>query len=329
MLSSFALKRSSRDQDPPIIERIKRQDPTSRLILTEAQRRGLDIQVIDADRACFRLSRGARSIRCHESLTELTTQAALARCEDKRVTSRILRDAGLSVPDQREADGLEQSLAFLAQHGTLAVKPANGEQGSGVSVGIRTPADLTRAIALASAVGTPVLLEQAVSGVDLRMVVIDYKVSAAAVRRPPRVVGNGKHTVAQLIEQESARRSRATAGASTIPVDAETERCVREAGYEFDSVLTDGTELVLRGAANVHTGGTIEDVTSEVSSSLVATAERAARVLEIPVVGIDMIVPSIFGTRYWILEANERPGFANHEPEPVAERFLDFLFPDS
>jgi D-alanine-D-alanine ligase-like ATP-grasp enzyme len=161
------------------------------------------------------------------------------------------------------------------------------------------------------------------------MVVIDFKVSAAAVRRPPRVAGTGLHTVAQLIDAESRRRSAATRGASAIPLDGETTRCVREAGHEFDSVLPAGAEIILRGAANVHTGGTIEDVTSEVSSALIATAQRAARILDIPVVGIDMIVPSIAGGRSWILEANERPGFANHEPEPVAERFLDFLFPES
>ncbi|HMR10881.1 MAG TPA: hypothetical protein PKA88_34120, partial [Polyangiaceae bacterium] len=109
----------------------------------------------------------------------------------------------------------------------------------------------------------------------------------------------------------------------------ETERCVRAAGYELDDILLAGERIVVRRAANLHTGGTIHDVTGDIHPRLVQAAERAAEALDIPVVGLDFMVPEITGPRYHIIEANERPGLANHEPQPTAERFVNLLFPQT
>jgi GNAT-family acetyltransferase (TIGR03103 family) len=304
-------------------------DPSSKLVIEEAERRGIAVEVLSAHAEWFRLSYGGRTITCRESLSELTSAVALSRCDDKQVTTRLLRAAGLSTPAQRAAGAATQNQAFLREHGVLVVKPARGEQGRGISVGVQSPEALTRCIERAAAVHTPVLLEQWVEGEDLRVIVIGHKLAAAAVRRPPRVVGNGTDTLRALIEAQSARRQAATAGHSKIPIDEETVRCLRESDYDLASVLPAGKEVVVRRAANLHQGGTIHDVTAEVHPALVDAACRASRALEIPVVGLDMIVPSIHGPAYWILEANERPGLANHEPQPTAARFVDLLFPET
>ena len=85
----------------------------------------------------------------------------------------------------------------------------------------------------------------------------------------------------------------------------------------------------VRRTANLHTGGTIHDVTARLHPKLAEAAVRASRALEIPVVGLDFMVPAIDGEDYAIVEANERPGLANHEPQPTAERFIDLLFPQT
>jgi GNAT-family acetyltransferase (TIGR03103 family) len=302
-------------------------DPSSRLIIEEARRRGIAVE-IEAPRAeYFRLRHGPRAISCRESLSELTSAVAMSRCDDKRITARVLRAAGLSTPAQLEAGDTARELAFLREHGQLVVKPARGEQGRGVCVGIRTPELLAAAIERAALIGGTVLLEQLVSGDDLRIIVIGGELAAAALRRPPRVCGDGEHSLRDLIAFQSLRRAAETAGESKIPLDEETRRCVREAGFELSDVLPRGRELQVRGAANVHTGGTIHDVTDRLHPALREVAVRAARVLEMPVVGLDLVVPSIEAGAYWILEANERPGLANHEPQPLAARFVDLLFP--
>jgi D-alanine-D-alanine ligase-like ATP-grasp enzyme len=152
---------------------------------------------------------------------------------------------------------------------------------------------------------------------------------AAAIRRPAEVIGTGEHSILQLIRKQSRRRAAATGGESGIPEDDETRRCVEDAGFNFDAVLPAGDTLVVRKTANLHTGGTIHDVTSELSSTLAEAAVTAARAIDIPVVGFDFIVPHLDREAYAFIEANERPGLANHEPQPTAERFVDLLFPQT
>ena len=146
-------------------------------------------------RGFFALTFGGRTIVCRESLSELTTAVAMSRCDDKRVTRRVLLKAGLRVPAQRVAGrASRERRASSAQHGRVVVKPARGEQGAGVSVDIRTAEELQRPWKRPGACSDDVLLEELVEGEDLRIIVIDYQVVAAAVRRPPQVTGTGEHT---------------------------------------------------------------------------------------------------------------------------------------
>lgn len=301
----------------------------ARIITDEAHRRGVRVEVLDGEANYFRLSLGARSIVCRESLTELTSAIAMSRCADKSVTARILREAGLRVPDQQGAATDQQNAAFLHRHGRVVVKPKSGEQGQGVFVDIRTEAELERAIRSARRFGSEVMLEQFVTGLDLRIIVIDKQAVAAALRKPPEVVGNGRDTIQDLIERLSRRRRAQTGGESSIPLDDETQRVVASQGYMMDSVLPEGCSVMVRNTANLHTGGTIEDVTDALHPSLKEVAVRAADALDIPVTGLDLLIPSVSSDVYTIIEANERPGLANHEPQPTAQRFLDFLFPQT
>ncbi|HET7307989.1 MAG TPA: N-acetylglutaminylglutamine synthetase [Gammaproteobacteria bacterium] len=302
-------------------------NPYATIIVNEARRRGIAVEVIDAEGGYFALAVGGRRIVCRESLSELTTAVAMSRCDDKRVTRRLLARAGLNVPAQQSAEDPDANAAFLKRYGAVVVKPARGEQGRGISVNLRESAELAPAVAAAQKVCDDVILEEFIDGIELRLIVIDCTLVAAAVRRPPAITGSGEHTIAQLIDKQSRRRAAATDGESRIPVDDETRRCIGARGYDLDDVLPAGEVLQVRDAANLHVGGLLEDVTPQLGPVLRQKAEEAARALDIPVVGLDFIVPAINGDRYAILEANERPGLANHEPQPTAERFIDLLFP--
>ena len=304
-----------------------RLNPYARIIVDEARRRGIGVEVVDAEGGFFRLTSGGRSILCRESLSELTSGVAVSICDDKAVTRRVVERAGVRVPEQIEFESRAQLAEFLERHKTLVIKPARGEQGRGVAVGIDDLDEAMLAVERARAHCDRVLVETCVQGEDLRLVVIDYKVVAAALRRPARVVGDGRSTVRELIASQSRRRAAATGGESKIPLDAETERCLANAGLTLDEAPEKGAEIQVRRTANLHTGGTIHDVTDEVHPQLVASAVRAARAINVPVTGIDFIVRSPRAAHYAFIEANERPGLANHEPQPTAERFVDLLFP--
>lgn len=302
-------------------------NPYARVIVDEALRRGIEVQVDDADAGLFTLSHGGRRIRCRESLSDLTSAVSMTLCQDKRLTHRALAQAGLHLPAQRLAGSAEENAAFLAEHGSLVVKPVDGEQGQGVAVDLRTPLDVQDAIERASTFDSRVLLESFHPGFDLRILVIGFAVVAAAIRRPAEVIGDGQHSIGELIDAQSRRRQAATEGESRIPKDAETLRTLHAAGVDYDSVLPAGQRLAVRKTANLHTGGSLEDVTDILHPALADAAVKAARALDIPVVGLDLLVPAADQPEYVFIEANERAGLANHQPQPTAERFIDLLFP--
>lgn len=328
----FAVKRKNQINEKLFTgpdEGFEELNPYARIIVDEARRRGIHTEVTDGPGGFFRLTQGGRSIHCRESLSELTTAVAMSICDDKTVTRRVVEAAGVTVPDQIDGDTADDAeiAAFIEKHGSIVVKPARGEQGRGIAVGIDNLEDAKDAIKTASEVSERVLLEACFEGDDLRVIVIDYRVVAAALRKPAQVTGDGQTSISELIEATSRRRSAATGGESRIPMDAETTRCVKHAGYDMDDVLPEGETIAVRKAANLHTGGTIHDVTGELHEDLAAAAVNAARAIEIPVTGIDLMIKKPHQADYVFIEANERPGLANHEPQPTAEKFIDLLFP--
>lgn len=304
-------------------------NPYAAIIVKEALRRGITVDVLDEENAYFRLTFGGRSVVCRESLSEMTTAIAMSRCDDKAVTSKLLSSHGLRVPDQRLAGTDQENKAFLRKHGAVVVKPAQGEQGHGVHVNLTTVGEVRSAVSMARRISSRVVIEEFCQGRDMRLVVINHELVAASIRKPPMIKGDGINTIEFLIRKQSRRRAAATGGESSIPLDAETERCIGGNGYTLTDVLPEGEKLQVYNTANLHTGGTIHDVTARVHPELRKAAIHAAEILDIPVVGLDFMVEAVDRPEYVIIEANERPGLANHEPQPTAEKFIDLLFPQT
>ena len=330
-LSTFAIKRKNGINQPLFLGPGPEVglNPYASILVEEAYKRGIDVQIDDAAAGLFTLSHGGRRIRCRESLSDLTSAISMSLCQDKCLTHKVLSQAGLNVPTQQLAGNADDNLAFVEEHGRVVVKPVDGEQGNGVAVDLDSIEQVQQAIEAARAFDSRVLLESFHEGLDLRILVIGFEVVAAAIRRPAQVIGDGQHRIQRLIEAQSRRRQAATGGESRIPLDAETLRTVQAAGYDYDSILPAGQVLAVRRTANLHTGGCLEDVTAVLHPVLADAAIRAARALDIPVVGLDLMVPAADQPDYVFIEANERAGLANHEPQPTAERFIDLLFPHS
>ena len=330
-LSTFAIKRKNGINQPLFLGPGPEVglNPYASILVEEAYKRGIDVQIDDAAAGLFTLSHGGRRIRCRESLSDLTSAISMSLCQDKCLTHKVLSQSGLNVPTQQLAGNADDNLAFVEEHGRVVVKPVDGEQGNGVAVDLDSIEQVQQAIEAARAFDSRVLLESFHEGLDLRIVVIGFEVVAAAIRRPAQVIGDGQHRIQRLIEAQSRRRQAATGGESRIPLDAETLRTVQAAGYDYDSILPAGQVLAVRRTANLHTGGCLEDVTAVLHPVLADAAIRAARALDIPVVGLDLMVPAADQPDYVFIEANERAGLANHEPQPTAERFIDLLFPHS
>ena len=304
-------------------------NPYAQLIADEAMVRGIGVTVLDPSIGEMLLSYGDRTVHTIESLSDHTSAVAFRRCDDKALTRTVFERAGLRLPPGRLATFDQADVAFLDEWRDIVVKPARGEGGEGVTVGVTDEVGLELAIELARSSCPDVLLEQRSEGEDLRIVVIDGEVVAASVRRPPVVVGDGRSTVDQLIDRLDSKRRAETGGSSRIVSDDVTVGVVEAGGHDMRTVLADGVELAVRRTANLHTGGTIHDVTEVLHPGLAEVAVRAAEAIGIPVLGLDLMVPAPDQADYVIIEANEQPGLANHEPQPTAERFIDLLFPET
>ena len=328
-IQTFAIKKKNAFNEKLFVgkSQVHNLNPYAAIIVNEALARGIEVTVDDEQANLFTLTHGGRSVRCHESLTDLTSAVAMTLCQNKFLTHRCLQRHELKTPAFIQHESIEDSIAFMHKHGSVVVKPADSEQGKGICCDVRDEETLELAITAAHQISGNVLLESYHAGLDLRVVVIGYEVVAAAIRRPAEITGDGTTPIRKLIEKQSRRRAAATGGESRIPLDGETLRCLQLQGLDWDSVPQEGQVIPVRKTANLHTGGTLIDVTDQLHPELREAAIRAARALEIPVTGIDMMVPGPDQPEYVIIEANERPGLANHEPQPTAQKFIDLLFP--
>ncbi len=328
-IKEFCLKHKSPLNEPYFVKHKPEEklNPYAEAIVKEARKRGIYVDVFDNFSGYFSLTFGGRTITCKESLSELTNAISLSICEDRGATNRILKKAGLSVPEQMKAG--RDDAAFLSAHKTIVVKPSVGEKGKGVTVDVTTKESLKKAVQKAKRVSNLVILEEKVIGLDLRVVVIDYEVVAAAIRKPPFITGTGKHSVQQLLDKLNRRKAAATKGENMVPMDDETKQMIKKSGYGLESVLPEGKTLALRKITSLYTGSMLEDVTPILNSSIKEAAIKAAKAIDIPIVGLDFIVPDVTKGRYKIVEAKARVGLTNHEPNPTIERFVDLLFPQT
>jgi D-alanine-D-alanine ligase-like ATP-grasp enzyme len=296
-------------------------------ITNEAKRRGIRIKVIDPVTPIFVLEHGGQSVRCYNALTDRVGAVTFHLAQHKRLANRFLRDRGFPVPDQILYTSMPQAQAFLEREGSVVVKPCTQWGGRGVSVAVSTPAELERAIRRARQFEEDVVIEECVQGIDERLIFVDFRFVASIRRCAARVTGNGRDTIRALVLR-SNRAERRIDPSHQIPLDAETGRNLKALGLAWDSVPKAGASVQVRLTSNYHTGGSIEITTDTISRRLVRTAERAARLLNLPVVGIDFLVDPKTG-RYWFIELSPDLAISPPEGEEVARRFLDYLFPET
>jgi len=320
----------------------ERLGPSTGSIVGEAASRGIPWMRLNKYSLC-QLGYGANQKRIQATVTSETSSIGVELACDKEDTKYLLEQAEVEVPRGdiiRRESSLNDACDYVGY--PLVIKPVDGNHGRGITVDINNYEDALVAFKHAkdSSRSGAIIVEKFITGEDYRLLVINNVLVAAAIRTPAHVIGNGKATIQELIDEvnKDPRRGYGHEKVLTqITANELTKTLIKDAGYTLDSVLAEDEKLILKDTANLSTGGTAEDVTDIVHPANVSMAERISKIIDLDICGIDImttdITKPISETGGAVLEVNAGPGFRMHLapttglPRNVAAPVIDKLFP--
>ncbi len=315
--------------------------PSTGAIVAAAKKRGIPSRRLNKDSLVL-LGFGSKQRRIVATETCRTGAIAEALAQDKEMTRALLSAVGVPVPRGRAvADAEDAWTAAQEIGGAVVVKPQYGNHGRGVTTNLTTRESVLAAYANALEVASSIMVESFAPGDDYRLFVVNNKVVAAAKRDPAQVVGDGVHTVRELVTEVNRDPRRGDDHGcvlTKITLDAIALTVLADQGFKPESIPATGQVVLIRRNANLSTGGTATDVTDEVHPDVIARAIDAARVIGLDVAGIDVIIKDIRRPMEEqggiVCEVNAGPGLRMHlepsvgQPRPVAEAIVEHLFPN-
>ena len=263
---------------------------------------------------------GSKQRRIQAAEMDVTSAISEAIAQDKELTKKLLAAAGVPVPGGRAVKDAEDAWVAALEVGLpVVVKPLDGNQGKGVTVNITTKEHLTSAFSIAKEFRDDILVERYMPGNDFRLLVVGDKLVAAARRDPPKVVGDGVHTVTELVaqvNQDPKRGSGHSTSLTKIRIDDIARACLANQGFSPEAVPAKGQRVNLRNNANLSTGGSATDVTDDVHPEVAARAVAAAHMVGLDICGVDLVCDSILRPIEelggGIVEVNAAPGLRMH-----------------
>lgn len=281
--------------------------------------------------------------RIQATVTSHTPHIAVELASDKEETNKILSGLGLPVPRQALVNRADEAAKEAQRIGyPVVVKPYNANHGRGVSLHLMNADEVKVAFAVAQEHSRSVIVESYITGMDHRMLVVNSRLIAVSLREPGHVVGDGLHTIEELVAviNSDPRRGIGHEKVLTrIEFDHQAETLLQKAGYTKQTVPKDGEKVYLRSTGNLSTGGTAKDVTDVVHPDNVEMAVRAVSAIGLDVGGVDFLCEDISQSYKEsggaICEINAAPGFRMHlapsegTPRDVAGAVMEMLFPQS
>ncbi|HEX8608643.1 MAG TPA: cyanophycin synthetase, partial [Pedobacter sp.] len=274
------------------LRELERLGPSTGSIVDEAIAR--DIPWIRLNKSSLvQLGYGKNQVRFRATMTERTNSIAVDIACNKDETKRLLQDAaipvakGVTISDTADLPDAIKRVGY-----PLVFKPLDGNHGKGASINVKTDEAAREAFAYAKTYSRKIIIEKFITGYDFRILVIDHKMVAAALRVPAHVTGNNVSTIQELIdkENEDPRRGYGHENVLTeINVDRDTLDLLEKKSYTLETVPSKGEIVYLKSTANLSTGGTSIDVTDLVHPQNIFIAERISRVIGLDICGIDIM----------------------------------------
>ncbi|MCD2512870.1 cyanophycin synthetase [Comamonas endophytica] len=312
--------------------------PSTGAIVDAAVARGIPFRRLTTG-SLVQLGWGAKARRIQAAELDSTSAVAESIAQDKDLTKRLLHSAGVPVPLGRPVESVDEAWEVALEVGLpVVVKPQDGNQGKGVTVNLTERSQLASAYASAAKYGT-VMVERFLPGHDFRLLVVGDQLVAAARREPPQVLGDGQHTVRELVDivNQDPRRGTGHGTALTkIRLDDIAVAHIAAEGLTPESVPAQGQRVVLRNNANLSTGGSATDVTDDVHPEIAARAVEAAQTIGLHICGVDVVCETMLRPleeqNGGVVEVNAAPGLRMHlapsfgKPRNVGVPMVDQLF---
>ncbi len=318
----------------------ERLGPSTGSIVDEAVARDIPFIRLNGE-SLVQLGYGKNQVRFRATMTDRTSSIAVDLASNKDETKRMLADAaipvakGMCIVHEEEVKEVIEKVKF-----PLVFKPLDGNHGKGASINVKTEEEAMEAFHHAKKYSRKIIVEKFITGFDFRVLVINHRFIAAALREPAHVIGDGASTIQQLIDKENKdpRRGYGHENVLTeISIDKETHDQLAKYNYTLDTVLKKGEQCYLKGTANLSTGGTSTDVTDIMHPTNIFICERISRVIGLDICGIDIMAQNLSEPLETsggvVLEVNAAPGFRMHLapakglPRNVAAPVIDMLYP--
>lgn len=317
--------------------------PSTEHIVAAAEARGIPWMPLST-RSLIQLGYGEFQKRIQASLSSGTGILGVELASDKEGTKRLLAEAGVPVPRGTTIyylDELEQAIEDVGGF-PIVIKPLDGNHGRGITIDINSLEEAEEAYDAAqdASKSHAVIVERFYKGRDHRVLLVGGKVVAVAERVPAHVVGNGRSTIAELVDETNRDPRRGTGHDNVltqIELDRSAFQMLERQGYDLDTVLPMGQVCYLKATANLSTGGIAIDRTDDIHPENRWIAERAAKIIGLDIAGLDVVTPDISKPMREvdgvIVEVNAAPGLRMHfspsegTPRNVGEAIIDMLFP--
>ena len=324
--------RKMRDQE--------RLGPSTASIVDEAVARNIPFIRLNKQ-SLIQLGYGKNQVRFRATMTDRTSSIAVDLASNKDETKRMLQEAaipvakGMCIMNEEQIKDVIEKVDF-----PLVFKPLDGNHGKGASINVKTMEEAIDAFHHAKKYSRKVIVEKFITGFDFRILIINHRFIAAALREPAHVIGDGASNIQQLIDLENKNPLRGYGHENVlteISVDKETFDQLAKCNYTLDTILKKGEQCYLKGTANLSTGGTSTDVTDIMHPTNIFTCERISRIIGLDICGIDIMAKNLSEPLQTsggvVLEVNAAPGFRMHLapakglPRNVAAPVIDMLYP--
>lgn len=317
--------------------------PSTGSIVAEAERRNIPVIRLDPRRSLVQLGHGVHQKRIWATVTSETSNISVDIASNKELTNRLLHEVGIPVPRGVTVRNVEDAVREARRiRFPVVIKPLDGNHGRGVCINLKDEEEVREyfPVALSESRNGVVVVESFIEGRDYRILVVNNQVVAVAERVPAHVVGDGEHTVEELIEITNSDPRRGVGHEkilTRISIDSQSLETLERQGLALTDVPAQGQVVPLKRTGNMSTGGTSIDRTDDIHPDNEEIARQAAMVVGLDIAGIDFIVPdiskSIRQTGGAIVEVNAGPGFRMHtnptegHPRHVGRAVVDMLFP--